>query len=74
MSINENFARDIGISPEEIVGKLDRDLFSNELADKYHADDVRIITTGETEELEEKICGRRERNMGQHNQDAGTGR
>jgi len=54
MSINENFARDIGISPEEIVGKLDRDLFSNELADKYHADDVRIITTGETEELEEK--------------------
>jgi PAS domain S-box-containing protein len=54
MSINENFARDLGISPEEIVGKLDRDLFSNELADKYHADDVRIITTGKTEELEEK--------------------
>ena len=54
MSINENFARDIGISPEEIVGKLDRDLFSNELADKYHAADVRIITTGKTEELEEK--------------------
>ena len=54
MSINENFARDLGISPEEIVGKLDHDLFSKELADKYHADDVRIITTGKTEELEEK--------------------
>jgi PAS domain S-box-containing protein len=54
MSINENFARDLGIRPEEIVGKLDRDLFSIELADKYHADDVRIITTGKTEELEEK--------------------
>jgi PAS domain S-box-containing protein len=54
MSINENFARDLGISPEEIVGKLDRDLFSIELADKYHADDERIITNGKTEELEEK--------------------
>jgi PAS domain S-box-containing protein len=54
ISINENLARDFGISPEEIVGKLDRDLFSKELADKYHADDVRIITNGKTEELEEK--------------------
>jgi PAS domain S-box-containing protein len=54
ISINENLARDFGISPEEIVGKLDRDLFTKELADKYHADDVRIITTGKTEELEEK--------------------
>ena len=54
MSINENFARDLGIIPEEIVGKLDHDLFSRELADKYHADDVRIIETGKTEELEEK--------------------
>jgi PAS domain S-box-containing protein len=54
ISINENLARDFGFSPEEVVGKLDRDLFSDELADKYHADDVRIITTGKTEELEEK--------------------
>jgi PAS domain S-box-containing protein len=54
ISINENLARDFGISPEEVVGKLDRDLFPDELADKYHADDVRIITNGKTEELEEK--------------------
>jgi PAS domain S-box-containing protein len=53
MSINENFARDLGISPEEIVGKVDYDFFSRELADKYRADDVRIIKTGKTEELEE---------------------
>jgi len=34
ISINENLARDFGFSPEEVVGKLDRDLFSDELADK----------------------------------------
>jgi len=54
ISVNKNFARDFGISPEKIIGKLDYDLFSKELADKYHADDVRIITTGKSEELEEK--------------------
>jgi PAS domain S-box-containing protein len=54
MSINENLAHDFGISPEEVVGKMDYDLFSKELADKYHADDVRIMETGNTEELEEK--------------------
>jgi PAS domain S-box-containing protein len=54
MSINENFSRDLGISPEKIVGKVDYDFFSKELADKYRADDVRIITNGKTEELEEK--------------------
>ena len=54
ISINENLARDFGIRPEEVVGKLDHELFSRELADKYHADDVRILKTGKTEELEEK--------------------
>jgi PAS domain S-box-containing protein len=54
ISINENLARDFGIRPEEVVGKLDHELFTRELADKYHADDVRILKTGKTEELEEK--------------------
>jgi PAS domain S-box-containing protein len=54
LSINENFARDLGIRPEEVVGKMDTDLFTPELAAKYHADDVRIMETGQTEELEER--------------------
>ena len=54
ISINENFARDFGFKPEEVVGKMDIDLFSPELAAKYHSDDVRIMETGKTEELEEK--------------------
>ncbi len=54
VSVNKNFARDLGISPEEAEGKMDFDLFPKELADKYHSDDVRIIETGKAEELEEK--------------------
>ena len=54
VSVNENFARDLGLRPEEVAGKLDTDLFSPELAAKYHADDVRIMATGRIEELEEK--------------------
>ena len=53
-SINENFARDLGIRPEDVVGKVDSDLFPKELADKYRADDTRIMETGQNEELEER--------------------
>ena len=54
ISINENLARDFGFRPEEVVGKMDTDLFPPELAAKYHADDVRIMETGQSEELEER--------------------
>jgi PAS domain S-box-containing protein len=54
ISINKNLARDFGFRPEEVVGKTDAELFTPELAAKYHADDVRIMETGKTEELEEK--------------------
>jgi len=54
VSVNENLARDFGFRPEEVVGKMDADLFTPELAAKYHSDDVRIMETGKTEEIEEK--------------------
>lgn len=54
VSINEKFAHDLGLRPEEVVGKMDADLFLPEIAAKYHADDVRVMETGETEELEER--------------------
>lgn len=54
VSINENFARDLGVRPKDVVGKVDHDLFPKEFADKYRADDVRIMETGKTEEIEEK--------------------
>jgi PAS domain S-box-containing protein len=54
VSINEKLALDFGFRPEEVVGKVNADLFTPELAAKYQADDVRILETGRTEELEEK--------------------
>ncbi|HOT26917.1 MAG TPA: PAS domain-containing protein [Candidatus Ozemobacteraceae bacterium] len=52
--INANLAGDLGVRPEDVVGKTDEDLFSPELAAKYRADDLRIIRTGQSEELIEK--------------------
>jgi two-component system cell cycle sensor histidine kinase/response regulator CckA len=54
VSVNAKFAGELGLRPEEIVGKTDYDFFPKELADKYRADDERIMRTGQTEELEEK--------------------
>jgi PAS domain S-box-containing protein len=54
ISCNEGYARDLGIRSEEIVGKTDYDFHSRELADKYRADDRRILASGQTERLEEQ--------------------
>ncbi|MBU2623368.1 MAG: PAS domain S-box protein [Proteobacteria bacterium] len=54
VSCNENFARELGITPEEFKGKNDYVYFPEELADKYRADDKRIMESGETEEIGEQ--------------------
>ena len=54
VSCNDNLARDFKIKSEEITGKTDYDLVPKALADKYKADDKRIIESGETEAIEEK--------------------
>ncbi|MGO9022255.1 MAG: PAS domain S-box protein [Syntrophobacteraceae bacterium] len=53
VSINEHFARDLGIQSADVFGKTDYDFFPGELADKYRADDKRVMKTGAAEELEE---------------------
>lgn len=54
VSCNQNFARDLGIRPEEVLGKVDYDFFPRKLADKYRADDKRIMETGRAENIEER--------------------
>jgi PAS domain S-box-containing protein len=54
LSCNENLARDLNIKAEEIVGKTDYDFLPKELADKYRADDKRIMKLGKTEDIEER--------------------
>lgn len=54
VSCNDNFARDLGVNPEDVPGKSDYDLFSTELAEKYRADDKRVMESGEIYDIEEQ--------------------
>ena len=54
ISCNENYAHDLKIKSDEISGKTDYDFYPKELAEKYRADDKKIIERGRTEEVEEK--------------------
>jgi len=51
---NAKYAEDLKIKPDEICGKTDYDFFPKELAEKYIADDKRIMETGKLENIEEK--------------------
>jgi PAS domain S-box-containing protein len=53
VSCNENYARDLKIKSSEISGKTDYDFYLKELADKYRADDKRIMESEKTEDIEE---------------------
>lgn len=50
---NENYARDLKIKSSEIQGKSDFDFYPKELAEKYRADDVHVLKSDETKEVEE---------------------
>jgi hypothetical protein len=54
VSCNDNYAQDLKIKSDEIIGKTDYDFYPKELAEKYTADDKRIMESGKTEEIEEK--------------------
>ncbi len=58
ISCNENYARDLKIKAAEIAGKTDHDFFLKELAEKYRADDKRIMKSGKTEDINEKYAQR----------------
>jgi len=53
ISCNENYARDLKINSNEITGRTDYDFYPKELAEKYRADDKRIMESGKTEDIEE---------------------
>ena len=53
ISVNPAFAADFGKTPEEFVGRSDRDFFPSEVAEKFIADDERILRTGQPETFAE---------------------
>lgn len=57
---NKAFCELLGKPLEEIVGRTDLDFYPEELANKYRADDQRIIETGETfDDVEKHRKGRK---------------
>jgi len=54
ISANKAYCQDLRINNEEILGKTDYDFFPREIAEKYIADDQRVISLNRTEEIEEK--------------------
>ncbi|MDF0554973.1 PAS domain S-box protein [Kamptonema sp. UHCC 0994] len=55
IAVNEPFAKACGLTPEDIVGKTDFDLWPSELATKYRQDDFQIIASGQQKVIEESI-------------------
>jgi diguanylate cyclase (GGDEF)-like protein/PAS domain S-box-containing protein len=54
LRVNPSFAGDFGVSPDGFVGKTDFDFFPRAAADKYRADDKRIMLSGGIEEWDEE--------------------
>ena len=52
-SCNRNYAADLGISPEQIVGRDDFDFHPPELAQAYRADDQACMDSGMVKDFEE---------------------
>jgi PAS domain S-box-containing protein len=54
ISCNSNYAEDLRIKPAEISGHTDYDFYPRDLAEKYRADDKRVLESGNTERIEER--------------------
>jgi len=54
ISCNSNFSEDLKLKPAELSGHTDYDFYPRDLAEKYRADDKRVIESGNTERIEER--------------------
>ncbi len=55
---NPAFCRFVGMSEQEIIGKTDHDLFPPEEADRYRADDAKVMANGELQIQDELSTSR----------------
>jgi PAS domain S-box-containing protein len=58
LKVNEPFSKACGFTQEELQGKTDFDIWPQELADGYVADDRLVMETGKKKRTEEKIAGK----------------
>jgi PAS domain S-box-containing protein len=54
ISCNKNYAKDLKIKPEQIKGKTDYEFYLKKLAEKYRADDKKVMKEGKIKDIEER--------------------
>jgi PAS domain S-box-containing protein len=52
VSANKAFATSLGLSPMDVIGKTDYDLYPKDRAEKYREEDRQVIKTGESREYQ----------------------
>jgi diguanylate cyclase (GGDEF)-like protein/PAS domain S-box-containing protein len=55
LAVNDALARAAGLPAPELIGKMDRDFLPADIADRYRADDIEVMRTGEHKRIEEDI-------------------
>lgn len=55
VTVNPAFATNLGLTPEQIIGKTDRDIYPSQLARQYRAEDEGIIEKGESVSYEKHV-------------------
>jgi PAS domain S-box-containing protein len=53
VTVNPNFAKDFGLTPETMAGKTDKELLPTELAERFRAGDQRVMWSEMPEEADE---------------------
>lgn len=53
VTVNDPFGKDVGVTPEDMVGKNDYDIYPPEIAAKYDRDSREVLTTGARTYFEE---------------------
>ena len=54
VSCNQRYAEALGLTPETIIGHRDEDFYPADLAAKYRADDLQVVSSGRPLEAEER--------------------
>jgi len=55
LAVNQHYAKDKRLSPQEVVGQDDYAFNPRDLADKYRQDDRRVMASGQAEEYDEML-------------------
>ena len=55
IAVNKPFVKACGVDEEDLIGKTDLDIWPNELAKKYRADDLKVVKTKKRLRVEEAL-------------------